>query len=358
MQSLYPIYFIGFISALLLFIAFIVITRLFIRERFSFALYLMAMTFFPLLWVVLSMFGKASNSSDLEILAIVIMVPMGFFFVMLFDSLTRETVDPIKMSYVSIMAGIFFLSSILQLSHSSFDLFTQYGRDIIFFVRYISWNLYSAPLGILWIYYTLKIYQITPSKQKNYAAISFLGAVLVGIINPILVITQIGYTIGLHMLAFSTGVFLSAIAWAKEPKLAYVLPFKALRLAVVETKGGLPLFTHIWNDEGIFKDTSMFTSIIQAVTIFIDETMERGSINEIHLEEAMIIVMQDANYDIASILVTSKVSQILRRSLEKFTREFLKVYDNYLEHSYDLEKFKSAKRLVKKHFRFIPEYSI
>ena len=347
----------GLLSTMFLSIALFLIIQLYIQMRFRFALYLIFMTLCPLIWIILSILSIAISNPDIEILAIAMIIPMGFAFIAFFDSLHRDSIDARKFGYLIAFASIFILSSLIEIFGDELNILTARGLETVYFIRYVSWNFYAAPLGFLWIIYLWRILLKAPPELKRYARISFIGSLLVGLVNPLLVISQIGYTEGLHMFAFSLGVFLSFLCWVLQPRLAYVLPFKALRLLVVDTVSGLPLFSHVWNQEGESEEIELVSTVIQAVTVIIDETIQKGNISKISLERAVIIVKRIEGTHIACLLISTRSSQALRYSLDAFANAFYWTYSDHLQNPGETNNFSEASLLVNSHFSFVPEYS-
>lgn len=85
-------------------------------------------------------------------------------------------------------------------------------------------------------------------------------------------------------------------AYFREPKLLFVLPFTALRLTVLETESGLPLFTYTWNRQGDLADETLFSGMLQGVSMIVKESLKRGSLQEIRVEGAIIIAYRIPEY--------------------------------------------------------------
>ena len=122
---------------------------------------------------------------------------------------------------------------------------------------------------------------------------------------------------GSWLILMSSSSILWGLIFVKQPKLAYILPFKAVRLTVIETNGGIPLFTHAWSSEGLIDD-SLFTGMLHATSQFMDESLKRGNVHEVHLEKAILLIQSSEKYPISSILLVTKSSRSLRHALNKF----------------------------------------
>ena len=157
-------------------------------------------------------------------------------------------------------------------------------------------------------------------------------------------------------LIFSIGSLFIVIAFTRQPKLAYIHPFKALRVTVIESKGGLPLFTHTWRaGEGLMDDT-LFSGMMHAIGQFVQESLQRGGVRVIELDQGHLILKKSNQFQVICVLIANKPTKILRNALNCFAERFFKQFSQYFSDPTDKDKFKPASKLIEICFPFIPEY--
>ena len=83
-----------------------------------------------------------------------------------------------------------------------------------------------------------------------------------------------------------------AYIFKKQPKLAYVLPFRASRLTILDSVRGICIFNHIW-DKTSKVDDDLFGGMMQGISGILKETVHRGNIRQIELEQAILLVYRE-----------------------------------------------------------------
>jgi hypothetical protein len=211
--------------------------------------------------------------------------------------------------------------------------------------------------GTLLTYFFFKIFLNAPQDLKFHSFVCLIGAIIVSIIPGVL------YLFGLTMLfpgcsvfLFGIGTLLISIALVFQPKLAYILPFKLYHLIVIETKSGLPLYKYSWKLGTKLGEINppIFSSLLHGIDLFMENSINRGNIQEIWVEEAMLMVSQIKEIPISCVLITSKPSLVLRKALDCFYKRFYKKFAQLIKNPSNLSKFNSAKQIVEECFAFIP----
>ena len=215
-------------------------------------------------------------------------------------------------------------------------------------------------IGGIYVYYAAKIYWAAPNELKNHALLFLLGGIITGFISPgSLIIRLIDIFPGIHLILFSIGLLISANSIGFQPKLAYVLPFKVLRLAIVHTNSGIPLYTHMWERSeiaGDIIDPMLFSGMMHAIDQFVQESLNRGNVREIHLDEAILLLKRSEQFPVVCILISTKSSKILRYTLNNFAEQFFKEFSPYFSNPNNLDNFASTSDLILDYFPFVPEY--
>ena len=175
------------------------------------------------------------------------------------------------------------------------------------------------------------------------------------------VIWPVGLGLGLHfaypglwLFLLSVGIIPIAIAFIKYPKLAYILPFRVLRLTAFETNGGVPLFSHDWSKGEEIAQDALFSGMLQGIAMILDESVRKGAVREILLENGVLVLQRTYKFSVACVLVATKSSRTLRHALDSFAEHFYNEYAEYFDNPSKVSNFASATKLVDEHFGFVP----
>ncbi|MFW9916903.1 MAG: hypothetical protein ACFFGZ_14955 [Candidatus Thorarchaeota archaeon] len=224
----------------------------------------------------------------------------------------------------------------------------------------IAGSLLLAPSAMLFVYYCWKIHWNAPQTMKFFSRLLLVGAICVGVLSSLMFIIGVDKEIpGSDGLVFALGAFIIGFVIVSEPKLAYILPFKALRITVIDFgKGGLPLFTYTWNLGEHLTDEALFSGMLTGISSILKESLQRGNVREIHLDTAVLIVQRSSQLPVACVLVTTKSSPSLKQSLNSFAISFFAEFSHQILNSelVDLQAYAPASRLVERFFPFVPEY--
>jgi hypothetical protein len=194
-----------------------------------------------------------------------------------------------------------------------------------------------------------------PASLKRYSRPYVTGVFLVLVATVGFAILQ-PYLPGSTFLAYSIGGILMAYAYGSEPKLIFVLPFRALRLTVLNTVSGVSLFTHTWNQQGDLVDEDIFSSMLQGINMIVQASLQRGKLQEIRAEGAIIIACQIPEYKIACMLVATRPTRSLRDGLKLFAEKFCQQFKDSLMVPNNVAKCCDAEDLVNACFPHIPIY--
>ena len=146
------------------------------------------------------------------------------------------------------------------------------------------------------------------------------------------------------------------IGFIREPRLAYILPFKAERLLVLETIGGIPLYSHTWDTGSNLIDEDLFSGMIQGVSVIVRESINKGDVQEIKIAEAILLMKRDENHPVICVLVANKASKFLRDALDGFAKQFFKMFSKGFNNPTLVSQFYGASKLVEQFFPFVPKY--
>ncbi len=329
----------------------------FIKRRERFILLVSLSWFFWTLFIINSLLSILNASVSLVKLGGVLMVPLTFSFILFIDSISRESVDPKKLVIIT-AASMSYL--IIHLTPGSIIIFKFPNGYLYFNATAADFLLYSFLMLLIEgnsIFFLAKIYRNAPKSLKYYASIGFYSQLLSACIFGISGILNLETSIpGITYSIIGFGTLPLSIVFLKKPQIAFILPFKALRLMVIETKSGLPLFTHIWNVKEDTVSEALFSGMLQGISIILNESVKKGNVREIHLEQAVLIIRRSEKFTGACVLVTTKSSRSLRQALDAFADKFFKKFSPYFSEPSNTDNFKPASDLIMDYFAFIPEY--
>ncbi len=338
-----------------IFIAFIIALRHLVQHRSRHAL------FFMLAWLSYVTWGVANgllflfNEAYFAYLGAYITIPLAFFAVLFFDSISREGVSLVKMLVITVLSTV---KCVLLLQPGAVqtyldpDGFERLGlNSLLLSVG----SFLTFTLGVWYVYFTARIYRNAPTSMRRYSSISLIGAIAMGLAGPVVALFSVNIVI---ILSVGIGTLLTSVAFTRMPHLAYILPFKVIRLTVVENCSGIQLFTHDWNLTGHLFNPDLFSGMLHGLSGILQETLHKGFPQEIHVEQAVILFERTGGLPLTFVLITSKTSQFLRRSLHSFATLFSQLFRASLTPRSSIIKidFTPAESLVKVTFPFIPSY--
>ncbi|MGY5881931.1 MAG: hypothetical protein RTV31_16915 [Candidatus Thorarchaeota archaeon] len=284
------------------------------------------------------------------------LVTIAMVFLMI-DSFTRDEVDSRKTTVLSIAATLLVYFS-FQPEEIFVGINTLGEPAIVLGMGVMGVGAFLIILtGFSFTYYMFLMNRVVPDSLRFEARLGLLSGIILAGVWPV------GLGLGLHfifpglwLLLLSIGVIPIAIAFVRKPKLAYVLPFRVLRLIVFETKGGVPLFSHTWGKHEGSPEEALFSGMLQGIALILDESVRKGAVREIVLENGILVLQRTYKFSVASVLVATKSSQTLRYAIDSFTEHFYEEYSQFFDNLSDIRQFESASRLVDEHFSFVPEY--
>ncbi|MFX0132823.1 MAG: hypothetical protein ACFFDN_04170 [Candidatus Hodarchaeota archaeon] len=349
--------YIALISTISMFITFLISFYQLYKNRYRFLVIMTFMWFLTVLWSLCLTLSFLFLSVPLFILAGYFLALIGFFLILTYDLINGESISTIKIVILTILSvSAFFIS----FDKNSFYFGNFPNGDIGIFVGgYMRGVLSSltAIMGIFSVYYTTKLYLNAPKKLKSYSLLILIGGVLFGVVSPISIAIGLYLQFPMsHLLIFTIGTSLFSISIAFYPQLAFILPFKVLRLSVIQTHTGISLFTKIWITEDEIIDDGLFSGMLHGISLFLNEALKKGELREMHLDNAKLLIKRSKKYPVACVLISTNSTHSLRTALNSFANDFFEKYSQHFDGVVDLEDYKSANELVASKFSFIPEY--
>jgi hypothetical protein len=277
-------------------------------------------------------------------------VPCMFIFL---ELIKKENVNPIKLILLALIETIFLM---LLFMPGAMEIITGYGVHFVGLTRLfqIIWLVYYVFFYLSWSYQTFKK---APQELKKLVTQLLFGSILFSLV------TTVFYAIGtisrmfnpLGFIIHGIGAVITIIVILKDPAIIYILPFKAYRLTVFETREGSTLIKHDWAELRNIEE-NVFSMLIQATRSVLNEIIDKGEVRKIDMDKAILLVQHDAKFPIVSVLVTSRSCKSLRYGLKSFHEQFVLQYASDFENFKDPSKFKEAEDLIEKIFEFVPEH--
>ncbi|MHA1906675.1 MAG: hypothetical protein ACW98Y_05235 [Candidatus Thorarchaeota archaeon] len=347
------IYFSSFVINLVAFIAAFWFLR---RERHRHAPFIVVIFLGLAFWsLFISLGGFLLSAIPIRLGLYVGLVTIALVFLMI-DSFTRDGIDARKATLLS-GAGALLVYFSLQPDEifAGTNSIGEPGIELGIGVMGVGAGLIILT-GVSFTYYMLKMNREVPSSLKMGTQLGLLSGIILAVFWPV------GLGLGLHfvypglwLLLLSVGVIPIAIGFIKFPKLAYILPFRVLRLTVFETNGGIPLFSHDWSKGEEIAQDALFSGMLQGIAMILDESVQKGAVREILLENGVLVLQRTYKFSVACVLVATKSSQTLRHALDSFAEHFYNEYSEHFDNPSEVSKFASAIKLVDEHFGFVPD---
>ena len=335
----------------------------FTNKKMRFFLYVAVSLIFHVMFSILVLLSQVFLSPLLFILAIYSLIPMGFFAILLFDELNRDTLDARK---VALYIGSVMPLVIYSLIKPDVVLIAQLGSgdigimlDPTFVILLI---LFLVIVSQLYLYYHVKVFFKAPREKRKLTACVLAGAFLFAIVGPAVSLLFLpSFFKGNYQAAVSSfticsfGVIMSTACFVKDPQLVNTLLFeKIILLTVFDTEIGVMVYNHTWNNKKDMINNELFSAMMQGIGLIVDEAIKQGTLEELKVTNATVIVRRVKDNPIAVALVASKPSRALRRALALFSQRFINQYKDDFQAPYEICKFENSIELIQECFPSIP----
>lgn len=344
----------GFIAGTLNVLCFI-LSFIYAKKRNNRLVYLFSANwFFQSLFWFLDALSHLFYSPLLMAIAFILQmigIPCLFIFI---DLIQRERVSSIRMSFTLLFEIAITIVSFLP---GGYEVIPGYGVHNIGILR-ILLTLFIFYYVLTFFSWSFLTWRKAPKELKPQVNLLLFGSILFSFVTAIM------YALGgmeftlfnpIGFISHSFGALFIIIAIWKEPKIIYILPFKAYRILVVDTNAGTGLFKYDWAELKAV-DENIFSMVLKAVGSILDEVLKKGEIREIKMDQAVLLIQHTQNSPVASVLVSSKSSKSLKNGLKTFNREFIETYQSQFDELYEVSRFKGAKAIVEHIFDFVPVY--
>ena len=326
----------------------------FFKDQYKHMIYFALMWGFFMIWMLFQAISDLLVSTTLHIVCFYALIGTAYATVFFVDALSRNTFDLWKLIVVTFTSAAVIIfssdtSAVIINSEGIIPYPTMHGR-----FRVANLIQMGLIIGLL-IYVNLRIYFNTPPKFMKFSKINLMGVFLYGMFPFIVQFTHLEhYLPGIANTSIAIGVFVSTYALIKQPQIAFILPFKAYRILIVDTDIGMPIFSHEFVPSEEKFQEGVFSGFIKAIGTLFDFTLDKGKVREIKLDEAVLILHSSDSKPLVSILIADKSSPSLLKAFEAFSENlFGKLLEDYM-YSPDLNTFLPIGSYVAKYFSFLP----
>ena len=285
------------------------------------------------------------------------LMPAAIFIILFGETISSDTIDSKKLILISVISALFvyFSYDVSNFGYTQYNpIWDFYGLSggSVFYGFVLFGITLIGNVGLF--YYLIKIHIKAPQDLKVYTKYLAVAAVLLGPIGPVLFAYFNTYVPGIMFIPFSLGVFITSIVFSRQPKVAFIIPFKALRLTVFKIEGGANLYTYDWESGKSLIDEDLFAAMIDGVSSLLRDSMQSGEIREVKMEYATLIVQKSENFNIAHVIIATHTSKALREGLISFSKKFDEKFSEYIEQSHEVSRFATAIELITSYFSFLP----
>ncbi len=210
--------------------------------------------------------------------------------------------------------------------------------------------------SIIVVIIMVKILRSVPASMKVRTSLALLGVVSFSSLGIFYIMLGGANLVpGLNMLFTFLGGILFGFSFMKDPKMLHILSFKMLRLQVIDTNSGIGLYSHTWKAGSEIGDENLFSGMVQGVSLIMQESIKRGTVEEIKLSKGILIIRHIPNSSIACVLVATKSTAPLRQALQNFAQKFNDKFREKFPLVNDTSNFEQASSIVNECFPFLWE---
>ncbi len=280
---------------------------------------------------------------------------VGIVVILALDTINSEKLDMKKVVLLAVISTLLIISTLDP--NAVTPMFYSSGIASLMKSSYYRFTflVLVTDIGVTFAYYVLKINYHAPPSLKKYSRINATGGVFIGILTAMVYGLNLTLLLpGLVPLIIGIGTLFVSYAFYRRPALGYVLPFRAIKLFVVDASSGLCLFEYTWDTTTKWGNPSLFTGLFQGLSSLTEEALQQGRLQEIVLEKGVLLIQRSSDSPFYSVLLTTRSSRYLRQALRLFTRKFSERYPEAKRGIHDLQIFENATDIVVDAFPYVP----
>ena len=226
-------------------------------------------------------------------------------------------------------------------------------------------NAVLSITGIGYAYWAITTFRKAPPILKKISTVVLVFGIM-AVFAVVLQFTADPTLLMIQSLLVIVMIIGIVIAIRREPRIAHILPYTVYRL-LVTSKNGPKYYAKTWAT--IDLDDDMLAGLMSAIRTTVKGTVgkaiDSGAISEVRMTKA--IMLTEMRYECVNIvLLTSKASTSLKKSLDKFGEEFTKTFYHELYTSEGFPKEVTSMEsvftpsvmepLIARHFGIVPSF--
>jgi hypothetical protein len=261
------------------------------------------------------------------------------FTVLFVDSITRTSVNPIKIAiYVLISIAIVVTSFLPDQGAKDIQNITYYAQASNFTFRAIIYTLYA-----------INVFVKSPKEFERFSIFLLASYIFGWIIPAFNILTKFSVPgLGINELLQTFGFLILAILFTRDPRFFFHTSLTTSRLAIFSSDGTL-LLSHSWIQEKLDLESEIITDSLK-------QASETEVTKEVHLDKVILVIRQISN--VSFVLITEKTSKMLNNSLNSFSDKFIQVYGSNITEPITNEKqIDEITALLSEIFQYIPTYT-
>jgi len=315
---------------------------------------------FSAMWLMYAVFwfidAAAHYLYSIPLMALAIVPQLiGVPCIIIFIELSRkENINPIKISILMIIEALVFIVTFYV--PDNWEIIPGYGIHNKGILR-ISQVIFLFYFMIFYVLWSFQTWRKAPADLKRLTSYLLFGSTIFSIVTGAM------YAIGTFIRTFNAigfffngiGAFITILVILKDPRIIYILPFKAYRILVVDTRASVALFKYDWAKAGEVEE-NIFTMMFQAIGNVLEDILKKGDVQEIQMDQAVLLINHNKENSTVSVLIASKSSKSLRYGLKRFNEEFDAHFRSNLEGSRKVSDFNEGFKIVEQVFDFVPSY--
>ncbi|MFX0098355.1 MAG: hypothetical protein ACFFCS_02165 [Candidatus Hodarchaeota archaeon] len=314
-------------------------------------------------WMIYGLYWQVEALSYILLLPALFLLRSVFLFMqalctsLALDHMDKDSIDPFKIGMFSALGGVTVFSAFLPSAYEDYTYPNgdqSYSTSGFFFVFML---LMMVLIITVYLFFMIKIYRKAPSSLKGQASFNVLGSIIVGPVAIILYALRISLIVpGIIAIASAAGAIITSITFARHPELAYVLPSKAIKLAILHRDTSYLQFMHNWvkrTKQEYDLEDQIFTGIMQSIIKLLHDMTQHDVVREVKMEENMLLIYRSNQRPYIIVLLATTLTRSLRNSFSHFVNK----YHQLTPSAGKEDESSTLEALVSTCFPYVPSYA-
>ncbi|TFF89097.1 MAG: hypothetical protein EU549_01780 [Promethearchaeota archaeon] len=360
--GIYYIYYLisGIISIILLSLVCIILIRSYLKSKNTSTLYFIISFILIDFWsIVTTIYPILPYDYALIVSNTAIsLVYLGFYSLFLFlETINFKSINVYRATFFSVLITIA-ITLVLTRYGGTLEYVPNFGYiQTPGLIMVLIQGMMLAGILILFLYTIIRIRRLAGNPDEQFQANFFTLGVIIMVFGglfsqPIRILFQNIFAVdfrGFLILFISIGAVFTAIAYLKNPDVAFNLPFK-VRYLMVLSRAGICFYSIAFEESEEINDV-LVSGMISGITGFMVEALGiKTQLKEIVFGDKHIIL--DLREKIGVFIISDSSSKMLKKALRTFTDYFESNFSEHLD-SNNIDHFSPAEEGVKKYFKFL-----